>query len=178
MAPPAQNPSHGAAAVARLMRPRAVAIVGISSRPGSAGHGVLANLTVNDHRADIHLVGRSGGAIEGHPVLGGIDELPEGVDLAIFTLPAAGVADAVAACARRKIGAAVIFASGFAEVGERAAQDRIAAIARDGGVALLGPNCLGYNNYVDGLVVGFTGGGIKVPRIATDRDPALAIISQ
>ncbi len=175
---PARSASSGAAAVARLMRPRAVAIVGISSRPGSAGHGVLANLTANDHRCDIHLVGRSGGTIDNRPLLAAIDDLPAGVDLAILTLPAAGVADAIAACARRKIGAAVIFASGFAEVGERAAQNQVAAIARDGEVALLGPNCLGYANYVDGLVVGFTGAGVKVPRIAVDRDPALAVISQ
>ena len=59
----------GAAAVERLMRPRSVAIVGISSKPGSAGHTALANLTVNKYSGDIYLVGRSGGEIEGRKVL-------------------------------------------------------------------------------------------------------------
>ena len=81
----------GAAAVERLMRPRSVAIVGISSKPGSAGHTALANLTVNQYSGDIYLVGRSGGEIEGHKVHASVDELPEGIDLAVFTLPAAGV---------------------------------------------------------------------------------------
>jgi acyl-CoA synthetase (NDP forming) len=153
------------AAVARLMRPRAIAIVGISSKPGSAGHSVLGNLTVNDYRGDIHLVGRSGGTIDGRPVLATVDDLPETVDLAVFTLPAAGVRDTVEACVRRKVGAAVIFASGFAETGARDAQSEIATIARDGGLALLGPNCLGYANYIDGLVIGFTGGTAGWARI-------------
>jgi acyl-CoA synthetase (NDP forming) len=165
------------AAVARLMRPRAIAIVGISSKPGSAGHAVLGNLTVNGYRGDIHLVGRSGGTIDGRPVLTAVDDLPEAVDLAVFTLPAAGVRDAVEACVRRKVGAAVIFASGFAETGAREAQIEIATIARAGGLALLGPNCLGYANYIDGLVIGFTG-GTAVTRVSAGRDPALAIISQ
>ena len=51
------------------------------------------------------------------------EELPEGVDLAVFTLPAAGVREAIEACARRKVGSAMVFAAGFAEVGEQATQD-------------------------------------------------------
>jgi acyl-CoA synthetase (NDP forming) len=141
--------SYDQSAVTRLMRPRSIAIVGISSKPGSAGHVVLGNLTVNDYRGDIHLVGRSGGTIDGRPVLATVDDLPDAIDLAVFTLPAAGVRDAAEACVRRKVGAAVIFASGFAETGARESQNDIAAIARAGGLALLGPNCLGYANYVD-----------------------------
>ena len=59
----------GAAAVERLMRPRSVAIVGISSKPGSAGHTALGNLTLNKYAGDIYLVGRSGGEVEGRKVL-------------------------------------------------------------------------------------------------------------
>src|SRR5262245_32057315 len=107
----------GAAAVERLMRPKSVAIVGISSKPGSAGHTALANLTVNKYAGQIYLVGRSGGTIEGRPVLATVDDLPEGVDLAVFTLPAAGVKEALEACVRRKVRSVVVFASGFAEFG-------------------------------------------------------------
>ncbi|HEY8580006.1 MAG TPA: CoA-binding protein, partial [Beijerinckiaceae bacterium] len=159
------------------MRPRSVAIIGVSSKPGSAGLNALANFTMNDYPGDIHLVGRSGGEINGRKVLTTVDELPEGVDLAIFTLPAAGVKEAMEACARRKVRAATIFASGFAEVGERERQDELAAIAREGGVALLGPNCLGYTNYVDGVSAGFVS-AVKIPRVVKGRDPAVAIISQ
>ena len=51
------------------------------------------------------------------------------------------------------MGSAMVFAAGFAETGELALQDEIAAMARDGGLAVVGPNCLGYTNNVDGLML-------------------------
>jgi acetate---CoA ligase (ADP-forming) len=172
-----ETSAPGAHSIERLMRPKAVAIVGISSKPGTAGHAVLNNLTVNNFAGDIHLVGRSGGEIAGRKVLTTVAELPEGVDLAIFTLPAGGVRDALTECIKRKVGGAVVFASGFAEAGNRAAQDELTKIAREGGIALLGPNCLGYQNFINGLAVGFTG-GTALKRVAGSTDPAIAIISQ
>jgi acyl-CoA synthetase (NDP forming) len=167
----------GAAAVERLMRPRSVAIIGISSKPGSAGHTALANLTVNKFAGDIYLVGRSGGEIEGRKVYATVDDLPEGIDLAVFTLPAAGVKEALEGCVRRKVRAVTVFASGFAEMGNRKEQEEIAKIASDGGIAMLGPNCLGYTNFVDGLQIGFASAQ-PVPKLGNTGDPALAIISQ
>jgi len=171
-----KNRSDPVGGVERLMRPRAIAIVGMSIKTGSAGHLVLDNLTLNNFGGDIHLVGRSGGDIEGRRVLPSVDDLPEGVDLAIFTLPVAGVCDAMAACVRRKVGSAVVFASGYAEAGDQAAQDEIAAVAREGGIALLGPNCLGYTNSIDGLRINFVGAA-PLPKIDIGHDPAVAIIS-
>ncbi len=110
--------ARGPQAVARFLRPRSVAIVGISQRAGSAGQVILQSLKVNQFKGDIHLVGRSAEPIDGRPVLKSADELPEGVDLAVFTLPAAGVREAIESCARRKVGSAMVFAAGFAEVGD------------------------------------------------------------
>jgi acetate---CoA ligase (ADP-forming) len=142
--------ARGPKAVAKFLRPRSVAIIGISSRAGSAGQVILQSLKLNNFQGDIHLVGRSE-AIEGRPVLKSADDLPEGVDLAVFTLPAAGVREAVEACARRKVGSAMIFAAGFAEVGDNATQDAVTATARSAGLAVVGPNCLGVTNNVDGM---------------------------
>jgi len=125
--------------------------VGMSARAGSAGQVILQALKLNNFQGDIHLVGRSSEPIDGLPVLKSPDELPEGVDLAVFTLPAAGVPQAIEACARRKVGSAMIFAAGFAEVGDQAAQDAVTATARAAGLAVVGPNCLGMTNNVDGM---------------------------
>jgi acetate---CoA ligase (ADP-forming) len=143
--------ARGPKAVARFLRPRSLAIVGISARAGSAGQVILQALELNDFTGDIHLVGRSGEPIDGRPVLKSADELPKGVDLAIFTMPAAAVREAVEACARRKVGSAMVFAAGFAEVGDTATQDAVTATARAAGLALVGPNCLGVTNNVDGM---------------------------
>ena len=122
--------ARGPKAVARFLRPRSVAIVGISARAGSAGQIILQSLKLNNFQGDIHLVGRSDEPIDGRPVLKSADELPEGVDLAVFTLPAAGVRDAIEACAKRKVGSAMVFAAGFAETGEQEMQDAVAKTAR------------------------------------------------
>ena len=145
--------ARGPQAVARFLRPKSVAIVGMSSRAGSAGQVILQCLKVNNFKGDIHLVGRSDEPIDGRPVLKSPDELPEGVDLAVFTLPAAGVKDAVEACARRKVGSAMAFAAGFAEVGDSATQEAVTKTARAAGLALVGPNCLGVTNNVDGMML-------------------------
>ena len=152
------------AVIDKLLHPKSVAIIGMSSKPGSPGHVVLGNLKLNDFSGPIHLVGRSGGEVEGLPVLPTVDELPANIDVAVFTLPAAGVKEAVQGCVRRGVKSAIIFSAGFAEIGEREAQDDISRIARAGGMSLLGPNCLGYTNYVDGIAIGFTGAS-KVPVI-------------
>ena len=139
--------------VERLLRPRSVAIVGFSSRPGSAGQGALECLRINRFSGSIHLVSRNAESIDGLTSVVSVDDLPESIDLAVLTLPAAAVSDAIAACARRRIGAAMVFAAGFAETGERGAQEGITRIAREGGLALVGPNCQGFINNVDGLAM-------------------------
>jgi acyl-CoA synthetase (NDP forming) len=145
--------ARGPKAVAKFLRPRSVAIIGISTRAGSAGQIILQCLKLNNFKGDIHLVGRTSEPIDGRPVLKSPDELPEGVDLAVFTLPAAGVREATEACARRKVGSALVFAAGFAEVGDNATQDAVTTTARAAGLAVVGPNCLGVTNNVDGMML-------------------------
>jgi acyl-CoA synthetase (NDP forming) len=140
-------------AVARFLRPRSIALVGISTRAGSAGQVILQCLKINRFAGEVHLVGRTDQLIDGGRVLKSADELPEGVDLAVFTLPAAAVLEAMQACARRKVGAALVFAAGFAETGDHATQDAVAATARAAELAVVGPNCLGVTNNVDGLML-------------------------
>jgi acyl-CoA synthetase (NDP forming) len=150
---PGAEDARGPKAVAKFLRPRSVAIVGISSRSGSAGQVILQSLKLNKFQGDIHLVGRSTEPIDGRPVLKSAEELPEGIDLAVFTMPAAAVRDAMAGCAKRGVGSAMVFAAGFAESGEQEMQDEVADIARNSGLAIVGPNCLGVTNNVDGMML-------------------------
>ncbi|MCW2362588.1 MULTISPECIES: acetate--CoA ligase family protein [Sphingobium] len=175
---PRIKPVRGADAVALFMRPRSIAVIGVSAKPKTAGRTVLANLQLNAFDGDVHVVGRAEGEIDGYPVTQSIDDLPEGVDLAVFTLPAAGVKDALEACVRRGVKAVTVFSSGFAEAGNRAGQDELVRIAYEGNVALLGPNCLGYTNLVKGLPIGFANAR-KVAKLAPDDpNPAIAMVSQ
>jgi acyl-CoA synthetase (NDP forming) len=171
------HPARGPQAVTKFLKPRSVAIIGMSARAGSPGQVILQGLKVNGFTGDIHLVGRNPEPIDGRVLLKSADELPEGVDLAVFTLPAVGVPDAVEACVRRGVGSAMIFAAGFAETGDRETQERITRTARDGGLAIVGPNCLGYTNNVDGMMLHmlFTR---QVPKFGPGSRPGLAVVGQ
>ena len=151
----------------------------MSAKPGSAGRVVLELLGNNKFSGPVYLVGRSASDIEGHKVLASIDELPQEVDLAVLTLPAGAVRDAVEGCVRRKVKVAVIFASGFAEVGSDGVseQDRIGEIARAGGVALVGPNCLGFMNFAEGFAAVFFSPQ-PTPRLPDGTTGAVAIVAQ
>jgi acetate---CoA ligase (ADP-forming) len=161
--------------IARLFRPRAIAIAGISPEPSSPGFALLGNLERFNYRGDIHLVSRSRSEVAGRACVPSIDELPDGVDLAMLMLPRAAIEEAVSACVRKKIGATMIFAAGFGEMGGEwgAAQDRFAAVARDGGLALSGPNCLGLINYVDNMPLTFS----PQPDDFQPGKPAIAVVT-
>jgi acyl-CoA synthetase (NDP forming) len=157
---------HGtsAARLDRILRPRSVAIVGVSPEPGHMGASVLANLERCRFAGDIHLVSRSRKEFNGRPCTPSIDALPHGVDVAVLVVPHTAAVEAITACGRRGIGGAIVFASGFAEVGDegRADQERLAAAARGAGVLMLGPNCIGMCSFGVGAALTFEG-NVELP---------------
>jgi acyl-CoA synthetase (NDP forming) len=136
-----------------MLRPRSVAIIGASRRPDAISQSFLNGLKCDGFSGPVYLVGKSPEPIDGRAVLTSPSQLPEDVDLAIITLPAASVRDVISACVDRGVGAALVLAAGFAEVGSTTVQDEVAAIARNGGLAICGPNCIGFTNNVDGLTL-------------------------
>ena len=80
------------------------------------------------------------------------------VDLAIVAVPARLVPETLEACARKGVTSAVIFSAGFAETGAegQAAQARITTTAREHGIHVLGPNCIGLYNADIGFFGTFT----------------------
>lgn len=162
-------------AVGRLLRPRSVAVVGVSEDAGSIGGRSLANLDAFGVQ-DVHLVSRTNASVKGRACVASIDDLPDGLDAAIISLPQKAIVEAIEACARKKIGGVVVYAAGFAEAGEEGirAQERMAAIAREADIAVLGPNTLGLTNYVDGVALAF---GPNGPAHPGDR-PAIAVFAQ
>src|SRR5436190_7515421 len=166
-----------ASRIDRLLRPRSVAIVGISPAPGHMGGSVLANLERCRFEGAIHLVSRSRSEFNGRPCVPSIDDLPPGVDVAVLVIPQAVVTDAIAALGRRGVGAAIVFASGYAEVGDagRAEQDKLNAAARAANVAILGPNCIGMCSFEVGAALTFE---FNVERPAESARPKIGMAAQ
>jgi acyl-CoA synthetase (NDP forming) len=160
-----------------MLRPRSIAIVGASPTPGSLGGSVFANLERFGFAGDVHLINPNRAEINGRPCLKSTADLPDGVDCAVLAIPRPGVLDAMKGCAARKVGGVVIFSAGFAEAGAdgRAQQDELARIAHAAGMAVEGPNCLGFVNCVDGVPLTF--GIVDKPAPIAGRR-AIGIVSQ
>ena len=162
--------------VARLVRPRSVAVVGASPEPGSMGGGVVANLDRFGYTGTIHLVNRNRTEINGRPCVPSVDDLPEGIDVVGILVPQAGIKEAISACVRRRAGAVIVYAAGYAEMGEvgRSEQAELAKIARDGGMRLVGPNGIGLINYVDRIPLTFE----PLPPPVDANRPMVGIVAQ
>jgi acetate---CoA ligase (ADP-forming) len=160
----------------RLLRPRSIAVIGASPGPMGLGASVLANLAECGYAGELHLVNPKYQEIGGRPCLASPDELPVDVDCAVLAIPRPGVQNALEACARRGVGAAIVFSAGYAEAGETgcAEQERIREIALRAGMVVEGPNCLGMVNAMDGTPLTFVVSRPQQPR----ADRTLALISQ
>jgi acyl-CoA synthetase (NDP forming) len=156
--------------VTRLLRPKSIAVIGVSERPGSAGRNCITTLDDMGYRGEVHLVSRGLAELDGRKAVASVADLPDGIDLAVLTLPGSGIIDAVESLAPKKLGGIMCFASGFAEMGAsgRVAQQRLTDIALQHDIAFAGPNCLGYTNLIDGIQITFSGARpLTAP--ATDR---------
>jgi acyl-CoA synthetase (NDP forming) len=143
----ATEPVTDAAAtgIARLLRPQSVAIVGLSTDPSKHGARVLRHLRAVGYAGEIYGVHPRESSVNGVTVVPRVADLPVAVDAMVCAVPAAALPDALEQGAELGVGAAVIFTAGFAEAGEdgRARQRELTAVARRGGLRLLGPNSAG-----------------------------------
>jgi len=130
----------------KFFEPERVVVLGASQTPRKAGNDVIKNILANDFGGEMYLVNPKGGEIFGHKVYASLQELPDGIDLAIIILPAAATAQAIRDCAAKGIKAVVLAAGGFAEVdesGEKLQAETLKAI-RDTGIRAIGPNTSGH----------------------------------
>jgi acyl-CoA synthetase (NDP forming) len=128
-----------------LFAPRSVTVIGASDDASKWGGSLLRNLIEGDFGGPIYPVNGRGGTVQGLPAYVSIAELPEAPDLALVALGAAHVNTVVEQCGERGIPVAVVVAAGFAEAGElgAAAEAELVETARNAGVTLIGPNCMG-----------------------------------
>ncbi|UCC63641.1 MAG: acetate--CoA ligase family protein, partial [Anaerolineae bacterium] len=151
--------------LAPLLNPRSIAVVGASERHGSAGRVVLENLRHLGYRGTVYAVHPRYKQVLDCPCYADLKSLPGPVDSVAILLAADKVLptlkDAVEIGAR----AAWVLASGFAEAGQegQARQADLARFARQTGLLLCGPNCVGVANLAD--------------RVAT-YSPALGLAAQ
>lgn len=145
-------------ALGALFRPRAVAFVGVSPDPMKYSGRALSFLRRHGFRGPVFAVNPKYREVLGEPCVKDADDLPAGqIDLAFVAVSAERVPAVIEACGRKGIGAAIVASSGFREAGGDGArrEETLLRTAREAGVRLCGPNCIGVANVVDGVVASF-----------------------
>ncbi|HSS39167.1 MAG TPA: CoA-binding protein, partial [Polyangia bacterium] len=147
-----------------FFRPRSVALIGATDKPGSVGRTLLHNLITTPFGGTVYPVNPKRESVLGVRAYASVAALPSAVDLAVIATPAPSVPAVVGQCADRGIPAAVIISAGFHESGPSGAalERELLAQARRGRMRIIGPNCLGVMSPLTGLNATFAA-GIALP---------------
>lgn len=141
----------------RTLHPRTIAVVGATPNGRSFAGRSMANL--RQFNGKVLLVNPRYEEIDGQVCYPSLCALPEVPDCVLIATARDTVEPLVRECAKLGVGGVVLFASGYAETGnpqKAADQARLVSIARESGVRLLGPNSIGYANYINNAMVSFT----------------------
>ena len=160
-----------------LFNPQSVAVLGASTNPYKIGYIQLKALIDGGFAGDIFPINPKANEIEGRTCYPSINAVPGEVDLAIFCVGAEQILDNLLQCAKKKVKAAIIFASGFSETGAEGIllQEQLASIAKEHGIRIIGPNCVGLVNTTNGMIGTFSPAILAVP---LHEEKAVGYVSQ
>lgn len=128
----------------RIMNPRAVAVIGASDAEGKIGNSVMKNIINGGYQGELYPINPKADEILGRKAYKSVTDIPGVVDVAVFAVPAKFCVAAMEEVGQKGIPGAVMIPSGFAEVGEKALQDELVAVARRHNVRIMGPNIYGF----------------------------------
>ncbi len=170
---PSADSAAAHSGIAALLNPASVALIGASDKSRWSSIA-FDNLTQGGYQGRVHLVNPRGAIAHGQQAATTCAAIGEPVALGLIMTPTAAVADALAGLAAAGARAAVILSAGFAETGAAgaAAQEQVRALAAQHNIRLLGPNCLGFINFVNRAYVWTT------PVKAPSRNSGVGIVSQ
>jgi len=134
-----------------------VVVVGVSERPDNLAREIVENLFEFQFNGEIYFVGKKGGILFGRRICTSLEDLPEGIDVAVILTPASTVPGILESCGQKGIRWAIIESGGFREYSEEGAQleNELLQIARKWGIRIVGPNGIGLMNIHNGFVVPF-----------------------
>ena len=140
-----------------LLEPASIAVIGASDDRSRVGGMPLAFLHEVGFPGPVYPVNPSRDRVQGHPAFASIGAIGEPIDLAVITVAADAVVDAVEQCAVAGVSNLVVFTAGFAETGPegRARQDALHEVLDRTGIRALGPNCAGMINTRHRMVAAF-----------------------
>ena len=151
-----------------LFSPRSIAVIGASRTEGKLGHAVLANLVEGGFQGSLYPINPKPGDILDLPSRASLDEIEGEIDLAVIVIPSKGVLDALEACGQRGVGSVIVISAGFRETGHEGlmAERKMAEIADQYQMRIVGPNCLGVIDTLASMNASFAVGMPRQGKIA------------
>lgn len=138
----------------KLLKPTSVAVIGASEKEGFGGDVCRNILSYVEDRSHVYFIHPKRDSVFGIPCYKSISDVPENVDLMVICTSQKTVIPLLQEGAKKGVGGAVVFASGYGEVGTAEGKQNEAeliATAKELDIAVMGPNCAGFVNYVDNV---------------------------
>ena len=138
----------------KLLKPKSVAVIGASEKEGFGGDVCRNILSYMEDRSHVYFIHPKRDQVFGVPCYKSVTDVPESVDLMVICTSQKTVIPLLREGAAKGCGGAVVFASGYGEVGTdqgRANEKELMETAKELGIAVMGPNCAGFVNYVDNV---------------------------
>lgn len=151
-----------------LFSPKSVAVIGASDRPNAVGEVVFRNMLESGYQGSLYAVNPAHQEVQGRRAYASIEDIKTSVELAVICTEAETVPDIIEACGKHGVRAAAVLSAGFTEASARGAtlERTMLANAKNHGVRIIGPNCLGIIRTGIGLNATFFKGGIKPGNLA------------
>jgi len=143
----------------KFFNPDSIAIVGASEKKGKVGAEILANIVEDGYKGKIFPVNRKAETINGLKCYPNIESIGQVPGLAIIAIPAKTVPAVMQQCAKIGVKSVIIITAGFKEIGKegRELEQQVIQIAKQAGIRVIGPNCLGVIVPVNNLNASFGG---------------------
>ncbi len=143
-----------------LFRPRNVAVIGATEKPGAVGRTTLVNLAAGNENLRVVAVNPNRNQVLGVPCFPHISATGLPIDLAVICTPAETVPGIIGECVQAGVGGAIILSAGFKEIGARGAEleQEVKRRISESPMRIIGPNCLGVQNPAYGLNASFAKG--------------------
>ena len=156
-----------------FLSPKSIAIIGASDKEGSVGRAITSNI-MKGYTGKIFPISPTRDVVFDKKAYKNVLEVPEEIDLAVIVTKNDIVPSVLEECGKKKIKGAIVITAGFKEVNQEGAalERRLGEIAKQSGLRIIGPNCLGVMNLAPQTMMNST--FLKV----TPKSGGIALVSQ
>ncbi|MBI4767617.1 MAG: CoA-binding protein [Deltaproteobacteria bacterium] len=136
-----------------IFNPETVAVVGASNDLTKWGAGIFARVLTSPSVKRLYPINKHQPLVQGVKAYRSLGELPEPIDFAAIVIPYPEVPQIIRDCVALGVKTALIITAGLGETGEAGAQleREIVSTAQQAGLRMVGPNCMGHFNGINGF---------------------------